>query len=80
MFRFLSLLSLAFFTYSVPGQTIPGATLTAVDSGQVNPPVNTVTFRKNALVTFKDIQYTAFYDNQQFVLSGKRKTGGTNRS
>jgi hypothetical protein len=35
--------------------------------------VNTVIFRHNSLVTFGDIQYTAFYDNDAKVILAKRK-------
>lgn len=37
--------------------------------------VNTVIFRKNALVTAGAYQYAAYYDTAQFVVLGKRKTG-----
>jgi hypothetical protein len=46
-----------------------------VDSGWANNSVNTVIFRKNSLVTFKGTQYIAFYNNEKFVVLGKRKTG-----
>jgi hypothetical protein len=38
-----------------------------------NNSVNTVKFRKNALTTFKDIQFTAYYDANGAVVLGKRK-------
>ncbi len=34
--------------------------------------VNTVIFRRNSLVTYKDTQYIAYYDEQQNVVLGKR--------
>ncbi|MEI9908393.1 MAG: BNR repeat-containing protein [Bacteroidota bacterium] len=34
-------------------------------------------FRKNSLVTFKGTQYIAFYNNEKFVVLGKRKTGAS---
>jgi hypothetical protein len=37
--------------------------------------VNTVVFRKNALVTWKGTQFIAFYNEQQYVVIGKRKLG-----
>ncbi|WP_237073764.1 BNR repeat-containing protein [Mucilaginibacter mali] len=40
-----------------------------------NNSVNTVIFRKNSLVTAGGYQYAAFYDNDQFVVLAKRKTG-----
>jgi hypothetical protein len=48
-----------------------------VDSGWSSNSVNTVVFRKNSLVTFKDTQYIAFYNGERFVVAGKRKTGDT---
>ncbi|MBK0382893.1 BNR repeat-containing protein [Pedobacter sp. SD-b] len=35
--------------------------------------VNTVIFRRNSLVTFKDTQYIAYYDEAQNVVLGKRR-------
>jgi hypothetical protein len=37
-----------------------------------NNSVNTVIFRRNSLVTFKNTQYIAYYDEQQNVVLGKR--------
>ena len=37
--------------------------------------VNAVIFRKNALVTFRNEQYAAYYDTNQYVVLAKRKTG-----
>ncbi|MGM9478373.1 BNR repeat-containing protein [Pedobacter sp. GSP4] len=48
---------------------------TIANNGWSNNSVNAVIFRKNALVTFKNIQYAAFYDNEQYVVLAKRKTG-----
>lgn len=45
-----------------------------VDSGWANNSVNTVIFRKNSLVTYKDTQFIAYYNAQQYVV-GKRKLG-----
>jgi hypothetical protein len=74
MFRFL------FILFILPGcavsaQKKPVVQLTAVDSGWANNSVNTVVFRKNSLATFKDTQYIAFYDKDQFVVTGKRRSG-----
>ena len=49
--------------------------LISVDSGWANNSINTVIFRKNSLVSFKDTQYIAFYNQQRYVLLGKRKLG-----
>jgi BNR repeat-containing family member len=51
--------------------------MVTVDSGWANNSVNTVIFRKNSLVTFKGTQYIAFYDKEQFVVIGKRKTSSS---
>jgi hypothetical protein len=48
---------------------------TIANNGWSNNSVNTVIFRKNSLVTFKDIQYAAYYDSEQYVVLAKRKTG-----
>ncbi|MDE3234781.1 MAG: BNR repeat-containing protein [Bacteroidota bacterium] len=49
--------------------------LVNVASGWANNTVNTVVFRKNALVTWKDTQFIAFYNQQHYVVLGKRKIG-----
>ncbi len=46
-----------------------------VDSGWAANSVNTVVFRKNSLVSYKDTQFIAFYNPQRFVVLGKRKLG-----
>lgn len=53
----------------------PEATVTSVAEGWANNSVNTVVFRKNSLVTYKCTQYIAFYDNERYVIIGKRKSG-----
>ncbi|MTH18106.1 BNR repeat-containing protein [Flavobacterium sp. LC2016-01] len=40
--------------------------------------INTVKFRKNALTTFKNFQFIAYYDNEGYVILGKRKLKTTN--
>jgi hypothetical protein len=44
-------------------------------NGWANNSVNTVIFRKNALVTYQNTQYAAYYDSNQFVVLAKRTTG-----
>ncbi|MFI1744361.1 BNR repeat-containing protein [Thalassobellus sediminis] len=44
-----------------------------IGKGWSNNSINTVKFRKNALTTFEDIQFTAYYDNDSFLVLGKRK-------
>lgn len=48
-----------------------------VTEGWAHNSVNTAIFRKNSLVTFKDTQFIAFYNEQSFVVLGKRKTGSS---
>src|SRR5436189_5788384 len=48
-----------------------------VDSGWANNSINTVVFRKNSIVSFKDTQFIAYYDNRSYVVLGKRKIGST---
>ena len=47
--------------------------ITTIGKGWANNSVNTVVFRKNSLVTFKDTQYAAYYDADQYVVLAKRK-------
>ncbi|WP_053058481.1 BNR repeat-containing protein [Pedobacter sp. BMA] len=47
-------------------------------NGWANNSVNAVIFRKNSLVTFKNTQYAAYYDDEQFVVLAKRKLGEAN--
>jgi hypothetical protein len=51
--------------------------LIVVDNGWANNSVNTVVFRKNSLVTYRDTQFIAFYDADRYVVLGKRKSGAT---
>ncbi|MFW0715994.1 BNR repeat-containing protein [Pedobacter sp. N23S346] len=46
---------------------------TIAQNGWSNNSVNTVIFRKNSLVTFKDIQYAAYYDRDEYLVLAKRK-------
>ncbi|MDY0903286.1 BNR repeat-containing protein [Pedobacter sp. CFBP9032] len=46
---------------------------TIAQNGWSNNSVNTVIFRKNALVTFKNVQYAAFYDSDEYLVLAKRK-------
>ncbi|WP_293741328.1 BNR repeat-containing protein [uncultured Pedobacter sp.] len=50
---------------------------TIADNGWASNSVNTVIFRKNALITFKGIQYAAYYDHEQNVVLAKRKVGAS---
>ncbi|MFT3844198.1 MAG: BNR repeat-containing protein [Lacibacter sp.] len=53
------------------------AKLVTVAEGWAQNSVNTAVFRKNSLVTFKDTQFIAFYNEQRYVVLGKRKTGSS---
>jgi hypothetical protein len=75
--RFLFLIFFAVLSCILSAQDMPGIKLVSVDSGWANNSVNAVIFRKNSLVTFKGIQYTAFYDKERFVVVAKRKSGST---
>ncbi len=50
---------------------------TIANNGWSNNSVNTVIFRKNSLVTFKSMQYAAYYDHEQNVVLAKRKNGSS---
>jgi len=56
------------------GQTANTRTVN-VGLGWANNSVNTVAFRRNSLVTFGDTQYISYYDNERYVVLGKRKSG-----
>lgn len=47
----------------------------AGSKGYAKTSVNTTIFRTNSLVTYKDSQYIAYYDENSFVTLGKRKSG-----
>jgi hypothetical protein len=75
MFRYLISTFCIASAISVSAQVKPITSLTDVDSGWANTSVNTVVFRKNSLVSYKNTQYIAFYNQQQFIVIGKRKSG-----
>jgi hypothetical protein len=50
---------------------------TIATNGWANNSVNTVIFRKNALTTFKQTQYAAYYDDEQYVVIAKRNIKNT---
>lgn len=51
------------------------AQLSTVGEGWAGNSVNAVIFRKNALASYKGIQYIAYYDQNKRVVLGKRKLG-----
>ena len=75
MFRYLPAIFFILISYTASTQIQPRVSLTEVDSGWASNSVNAVVFRKNSLVTCRDTQYIAFYNNDQFVVLGKRRSG-----
>lgn len=75
MLRRLITLLLLFTSEYCLSQTVPGVSVTDVDSGWAGNSVNAVVFRKNSLVTFGDTQFIAFYNQQAKVVLGKRRLG-----
>jgi hypothetical protein len=51
---------------------------TDIGYGWNNNSVNTVKFRKNALTTYAQCQFTAYYDENSYLVLGKRKLNTTN--
>lgn len=49
--------------------------LIRVGEGYSNTSVNTTVFRNNSLVTFRDTQFIAFYDPDEYLVLGKRRLG-----
>lgn len=54
-------------------QLICSQQLVPVGDGWANNSVNVTVFRKNSLVTYKDTQFIAYYDNDGCLILGKRK-------
>lgn len=50
---------------------------TIAGNGWSNNSINAVIFRKNSLVTFKNDQYAAYYDSDQYVVLAKRKVNSS---
>ncbi|MBK8089372.1 MAG: BNR repeat-containing protein [Chitinophagaceae bacterium] len=78
MNKWIAIAVFSFVIQVVNAQSVKKTTLVDVDFGWAHNSVNTVVFRKNSLVTWKDTQFIAFYNEQQFVVIGKRKTGTAN--
>lgn len=47
--------------------------LIEVGEGYSNTSVNTTVFRNNSLVTYRDMQFIAYYDPDEYLVIGKRK-------
>lgn len=60
--------------FQLPAQ-VTHTKITPVAVGWAANSINTVAFRKNSIVTFRDTQYIAFYDKDKYVVLGKRKSG-----
>lgn len=69
------LLLMTLLVWKAQGQVASGVTSVTVADGWANNSVNVVVFRRNSLVTHDGWQYTAFYDQDRFVVLGKRKQG-----
>jgi len=78
LFKSLLFISILFGgTVTASAQT-EKVTATTIGPAWANNSVNTVIFRKNSLVTFKDEQYAAYYNNDQSLVLAKRKSGSAN--
>lgn len=47
--------------------------LTTVGEGWANNSINVTVFRKNSIVSFGNVQFTAYYDQEGYMVLGKRK-------
>jgi hypothetical protein len=75
MLRYILSIFSFLLTCAIPAQRKQVVKLSPVDKGWSANSINTVIFRKNSLVTHKGIQYIAYYNQEQHVVIGKRKTG-----
>lgn len=69
--RYLLLLLILIGRLPLYAQSVPVKT-TTIGLGWANNSINVVEFRKNSLITFKDTQYAAYYDNDQYLVLAKR--------
>jgi hypothetical protein len=60
--------------FSLQAQTGKLKTINVQEGWAANS-INAVVFRKNSLTTFRDTQFIAFYNQQGYVMLGKRKSG-----
>lgn len=61
----------------LPAQQVKNVKAIFVDSAWAGNSVNTVVFRKNSLSTYKNTQYISFYNQDSYVILGKRTLGKT---
>lgn len=77
-----TVLSIVFVLFIVPlsifGQVPEGIKTIPVGKGWAKNSVNTVIFRRNSLVTYKDQQFAAYYDEAQNLVLGKRNRNSKN--
>jgi hypothetical protein len=66
------------FAHECYSQVPEHVTITSPGVGWASNSINTVVFRKNSLVTWRDTQFVAYYDAQKYVVLAKRKHGTTN--
>ncbi|SFH34356.1 BNR repeat-containing protein [Pedobacter insulae] len=71
------LLALLFLMVTANAQ-LPAKITTVATNGWANNAVNTVIFRKNALVTYQNTQFTSYYDADQYVVLAKRQINSEN--
>lgn len=70
----ISFVLLSVFVGNINAQNITAAkTVLVANDAWANNSVNTVIFRKNSLCTYKNTQYIAYYNNDGYVVLGKRK-------
>lgn len=63
------------FLFFIPSFDILSQEFVEVADGYSKTSVNTTVFRTNSLVTYKDVQYIAYYDPEGYLTIGKRKLG-----
>jgi hypothetical protein len=56
----------------------PDVRIVPLGTGWAKNSINTVIFRRNAVVTHKELQYAAYYDADGFVVLARRKHGSMN--
>lgn len=66
-------ISMLGFSLPAIAQTIKKVKEISVAKGWASNSINTVVFRKNALCSFGNTQYVSYYNNEGFVVLGKRK-------
>lgn len=69
----IKILGVIFLFYTHQSFAQSSITVTEIDSAWASNSINTVVFRKNSLVSFKDEQFISYYNQNGFVVVGKRK-------